>query len=162
MRQMLLSRSPWPRLIHLGAAMALLSASGCVFRKLTVDDVPRSDAMTVVRSPVKAHMLDGSTVVFSNGAAVGGGFVKGNGAHYALGSTNSVAVSAVPLDSVVGMESYQISVEKAATTLATTGAIVVGAVGTVAILKAIFGSCPTFYSDSSGTPILEAEGFSYS
>ncbi|MBA3560413.1 MAG: hypothetical protein H0W30_17665 [Gemmatimonadaceae bacterium] len=38
----------------------------------------------------------------------------------------------------------------------------VGAVGTVAILKAIFGSCPTFYSDSSGTPILEAEGFSNS
>src|SRR5678809_654746 len=25
-----------------------------------------------------------------------------------------------------------------------------------------FGSCPTFYRDSAGTPVLEAEGFSYS
>lgn len=159
---MSLSVPPGPRLLRLGAAVTVLSASGCIFNKVTVKDVPRSQALTVVSSPVKAHMVDGSTVVFSNGAAVGGGFVKGDGERYALGSMNPVSVGAVPLDSVVGMESYQVRVNRARTTLATTAAVVVGTVATVNLLKAIFGSCPTFYSDSSGKPILEAEGFSYS
>lgn len=159
---MSLSGSPSPRLLRLGAAMAVLTASGCIFKKLSVEDVPRTQGLTVVTSPVKAHMLDGATVVFRRGAAVGGGFVKGDGERYALGSMNPVIVSTVPLDSVVGMESYQVRVSKAPTTLATTAAVVVGTVATVGILKALFGSCPTFYSDSSGTPVLEAEGFSYS
>ena len=153
---------PSPRLLRFGAAVSVLSTSGCIFNKLTVEDLPRSEALTVVSSPVKAHMLDGATVVFSRGAAVGGGFVKGDGERYAVGSMNPVIVSTVPLDSVVGMESYQTRVDKAPTMLATTGAVVVGVVATAGALVAVFGSCPTFYSDSSGTPVLEAEGFSYS
>ncbi|MDQ3697797.1 MAG: hypothetical protein M3373_07205 [Gemmatimonadota bacterium] len=140
----------------------MLSVSGCIFNRLSVEDVPRSEALTVVTSPVKAHMLDGSTVVFSKGATVGNGFVRGEGERYALGSTNPVVVVVVPLDSVVGMETYQLRVDIAPTILASTAALVLGAgVATVAAV-AMFGSCPTFYSDSSGKFVLEAEGFSYS
>lgn len=150
------------RMLRIGAAVATLTASGCIFNQVVVKDVPRSEAITVVTSPVKAHLTDGSTVVFSNGAAVGGGFVKGDGERYALGSASPVRSAAVPLDSVVGMESYQIGAKRGTTTLATTGTVLVATAGTILILKALFGSCPTFYSDSSGTQVLEAEGFSYS
>ena len=154
--------SPGRILLGYCAAAALLLASGCIFNKVSVKDVPRTAALTVVSTPVKAHMLDGSTVVFSGGAAVGGGFVRGTGERYALGSTLPVAAEAIPLDSVVGMESYQIQMQKTSSTLATSGVVVVGAVAAVAIIKAIFGSCPTFYADSAGSHVLEAEGFSYS
>lgn len=159
---MLSSRSSRTRFLRLGVWVAMLTVSGCIFSKLSVEEVPRSAALTVVTSPVKAHLLDGSMVVFSKGAAVGGGFVKGEGERYALGNPNPVRSEAIPLDSVVGMESYQVSVKRGTTTLATTGTVVLGAVATVLVLKALFGSCPTFYSDSAGTHVLEAEGFSYS
>lgn len=149
-------------LIRVGAAAATLSASACIFNRLVVEEVPPSAAITMVTSPVKAHLIDGSTVVFPRGAAVGAGFVKGDGERYALGATTPVVSAVVPLDSVVGMESYQVRVKRGTTTLATTGTVLVTAVGTGAILKALFGSCPTFYSDSAGTHVLEAEGFSYS
>jgi hypothetical protein len=159
---MLLSGPPRTRLLRFGATVAMLSVSGCIFNKLSVEEVPRSVALTLVASPVKAHLVDGSTVVFSKGAAVGGGFVKGEGERFALGNPNAVRSEAIALDSVVGMESYQIGTKRGTTTLATTGTVVVATLGTVLILKALFGSCPTFYSDSSGTQVLEAEGFSYS
>ncbi|CAN5837116.1 hypothetical protein BH23GEM6_BH23GEM6_24230 [soil metagenome] len=41
-------------------------------------------------------------------------------------------------------------------------ATALGVVGTGAVLKAIFGSCPTFYSGGEAEWTLEAEGFSYS
>ena len=66
----------------------------------------------------------------------------------------------IPLDSVIGMESFQTRVNGGPTvalsTLATVGAIVGGA----ALAVAIFGSCPTVYSDDGKTE--EAELFSTS
>ena len=159
---MLLSVSDRTAMLRLGGAALTLAASGCIFNKVVVKDVPRSESLAVVTSPVKAHLIDGSTIVFTTGVAVGGGFVKGDGQRYSLGSIDPVPSASVPLDSVVGMESYQIGVRRGRTTLATTATVALTAVGTVAILKALFGSCPTIYSDSAGTHVLEAEGFSYS
>lgn len=156
------ARSPRPRVLRHAAIAATLTLTGCIFNRLAVEDVPRTETLTTVTSPVKAHMLDGSTVVYSRGATVGGGFVKGSGERYAIGSANPISVTAVPLDSVVGMESYQTRVRPGMTALATTAGIAVGTVATAGMLVAIFGSCPTIYSDSSGTHVLEAEGFSYS
>ena len=159
---MKLSGSARSSLLRLGAAGVTLAASGCIFNRVVVQDVPRSESLVAVASAVKAHLVDGSVVVFSRGVAVGAGFVKGDGERYALGSTTPVPSASIPLDSVVGLESYQIGVRAGVTTLATTATVAVTAVATVGILKALFGSCPTFYSDSSGTHVLEAEGFSYS
>jgi hypothetical protein len=38
----------------------------------------------------------------------------------------------------------------------------VGAAGTVVLLKALFGSCPTVYSTTGDESLFEAESFSYS
>lgn len=143
--------------------VALAFTGGCinVFTKVAVRDVPRREA-TVVRSPVKAHLVDGSTVLYPRGVVVGHAALSGEGDRYTLQSTAPVRVATVALDSVVGMETYETEVRTAPTVLVSTVATVGGIVGSVALLKAAFGSCPTFYSDSAGTAVLEAEGFSYS
>jgi hypothetical protein len=149
------------------ALSALLAVSACfIVRTVTVSEVDGRADSVQVRSPVKAHLLDGTTVVYRNGVLIRRGRLTGQGTRYDLTLGNPAAVTDLPLDSVVGLESFRSSVDAGATVgvslLATAAAV--GA--TVAIACAIdpkcFGSCPTYYSDSAGTPVLEAEGFSYS
>lgn len=146
------------------AALVVTSLGACIFGGVRVAPVAHTDG-TTVGSAVKVHLLNGETAVFSNGVRISADTVRGSGRLF--GITDSAAsegrdVRAVPLDSVAAMESfanYTNGVETAVvTTLAVTGAVL----GTGALLKAIFGSCPTIYSDSAGVPALEAEGFSYS
>lgn len=139
------------------------SLSSCIqFHSVEVRSIAPREAPSSVSSPVRAHLTDGSTVVYPRGFSIEGDTVRGNGFRYAAGSSVSVPSSLVVLDSVVGMETYQTNVREAPTILASTVATTAAVVGTVVLLKAIFGSCPTFYSDSAGVPVLEAEGFSYS
>ena len=149
--------------------VAVLSVTGlaCVFRSRSTEVVPidpRAVAtpLVVVGSPVKAHLLDGSTVLFRRGVRVEGGRVAasaGEGEWYDLTLTKTRPIMSVSLDSVVGMENF-VTRNNTGTTIALT---TLGAVGTafVAALAAvaIFGSCPTVYADSAGTPVLQAEVF---
>jgi hypothetical protein len=143
-------------------AMALLAVAGCVITWVAVEEVKPSGQGTVVKSPLKAHMMDGSTVVFADGASVGPDVVSGLGQRFALAGGAAATVSTVPLDSVVGMESYETRTNVARTVLASAAMLATTVVATAGLAVAIFGSCPTFYSDSAGTQVLEAEGFSYS
>ena len=59
-----------------------------------------------VTSPVKAHMLDGSTIIYRDGAAIEDDRVTGNGARYDIRLQRVDSVSAVALDSVLVMESF--------------------------------------------------------
>jgi len=118
-----------------------------------------------VSSPVKAHLTDGSTVVFEQGITVANGQVTGDGRKYDLTLDTSVPVSSIALDDVAAMESYQTPVQTGKTVAASAG-ITVGAtavvIAGVVLYKALFGSCPTIYSVADGAPVLEAESFSYS
>ena len=140
--------------------------SACfMYRNVEVASVerPATPADSVfVATPVKAHLLDGSTVVFSGGVRVAGGIVSGEGTRYSLTLGDSTPVTSLSLDSVVGMESFrdqdQFLKTFVVSTLAT-GAVTLAA---AALAVAIFGSCPTYYADSAGTYVLQGEGFSYS
>ncbi|MFL5606341.1 MAG: hypothetical protein ACJ8AD_07845 [Gemmatimonadaceae bacterium] len=114
-----------------------------------------------VESPVKVHLRDGSIVMFRRGATVQRDSITGEGERFtatlaAAGPTRSVA-----LDSVLGAEAFDRRVN-ADRTIAYAVGTTLGAAATLALLKAIFGSCPTIYSDSAGVARLEAESFSYS
>jgi len=123
---------------------------------------PATGETTAVQSPVKAHLLDGSTVVYRVGVTLSHDTLAGTGVRYSLLLGDSLPVTRVPLDSVLGMESFRTAVDPASTFLASTLATGVTMIGVGALAVAIFGSCPTFYADSAGVPRLEAEGFSYS
>jgi hypothetical protein len=143
-------------------ALTLVSASCIVHRVDVVPvDVSAEDPIEI-SSPVKAHLIDGSTVVFPEGVEIYGGKVHGSGEKFNVGLENNKFIDEVALDDVAAMESFQTPVNAAATTAAST----VGTAGWIALGSlaafAIFGSCPTVYSVDSGEALLEAELFSYS
>jgi hypothetical protein len=60
-----------------------ISVPGGVFHRVQVQQVVPRDAVTVT-SAVKAHLKDGSTVVYANGVTVSGGMLRGAGVRYDL------------------------------------------------------------------------------
>lgn len=115
-----------------------------------------------VHSAVKAHLKDGSTVVFPQGVTVEGRFLQGAGTRHDLALKHSTPVQRIALEDVAAMESFRTDVDTFASVslsiLATAGVAVAGAFASVVI----FGSCPTVYSIQGESPKLEAETFSYS
>src|SRR5262249_34905939 len=113
-----------------------------------------------IASPVKVHLKDGSTATFPRGVRISAGKVSGEGSLSDIALTQSKRVQEIELSDVIGMESFQTRTNKTKTitfsALATTGAVIGGAV----LAVAIFGSCPTIYSEDGKTE--EAELFSSS
>lgn len=148
-------------------ALPAAIAAACIVSTTTrgkavpADSATRGQAVTV-RTPVKVHLMDGSVIVFRRGVTVASDTIRGTGVRYSATLRDSAVVSAVSLDSVVGAETFERSVNAGRTILYSTLASTVGTAVGVLTFKAIFGSCPTIYSDSAGTPVLEAESFSYS
>lgn len=144
----------------------LLTSGGCftVFQSGAVERTQRTDLQLprVVDSPLKAFFADGSTAVFRNGARITSDSIIGRGELYALGLVDSRPVQAISMDSLVGIEAFQGDTNMAASTLGSLGLTALGAAGSVALFKALFGSCPTFYTSSEYGTELVAEGFSYS
>lgn len=151
-------------LFGLGSLLALmLVIASCIVHRVDVVPVDVSaEAPIEISSPVKAHLYDGSTVVFPEGIKVHDGKVRGQGEKFNVALENNKFIDEIALDEIAAMESFQTPVNAAATTAAST----VGTVGWVALgslaALALFGSCPTVYSTDSGDAILEAELFSYS
>jgi hypothetical protein len=138
----------------LSAAACILISSRVEVRKVD----PRNDV--TVNTSVKAHLKDGSTVTYPNGVSISGGMLRGEGFFNDLTLTQFRQVREIPLDSVVGMESFRTRTNRTKSivesSLATAGATIGGAL----LAIAIFGSCPTVYSND-GT-VEEAELFSSS
>ncbi|MBK9169074.1 MAG: hypothetical protein IPM24_16600 [Bryobacterales bacterium] len=95
----------------------VISTAGCIFHHVQVQQMRPSEAVAVT-SPVKAHLKDGSTVVYANGVTVAGGALRGEGLRWDLALKQAATVNNVLLDSVVGMESYQTKVEGAKSAVA--------------------------------------------
>jgi hypothetical protein len=149
------------------AFLAVLLTACTVVQGVRVEPLtPNAATRQQVTSPVKVHLKDGSTAVFPEGVTLESGLLKGKGTRYDLALKSSQEVTSVPLDEVAAMESYREDVNHAASALLSVvaTAATVAAVGLAAI--AIFGSCPTVYSDpgaAHGPPArLETEMFPYS
>lgn len=153
-------------LVSLCVGVALISACIHTFWRTdarAVRPASANDAPYELRTPVKVHLLDGTTLVFPSGARVSATRLSGGARRFPLLQDESTPVFAVdvPMDSVVGVEAFEGKLLTASTVTVSVAATAVGAIGTVALLKALFGSCPTLYSDSSSGSLLQAEGFSY-
>jgi hypothetical protein len=141
-----------------------LADSGCVWTKRRVDVVsvvPGAEARAIV-NPVKAHLKDGSTVVFLQGASINGGSLIGAGLQHDLTLSKATPVTVVPLDAVAALETFRTRASMPETVLITLLATAAAVVGASFLAVAIFGSCPTVYSEDEQGPLLEAETFSHS
>lgn len=164
----LLMRTPASPFWPIASGLTLLAAAGCIIsRGVVVERVSHTARDSVrVTSPVKAHLGDGSIVVYAKGMSIARNQVFGNGRRYTPLLSELQPVDSIPLDSVIGMETFRTEINSGSTivysTLAT-AATLVGGIGLACLADPkCFGSCPTFYADSAGVPVLEAEGFSYS
>lgn len=147
-----------------GALGAVAFSAACVFYRTDVRAVerPAAGAPTLIKSPIKAHLRDGSTVVFRTGATVTRDSITGEGRRYEMQSGTSRVDDSVPMDSVVGVETFEARVNAAPTVVASLAGAAASAVGGALLAIAIFGSCPTVYADTGAAAELQAEGFSYS
>ena len=68
-------------------------------------------------------------------------------------------VSAIPFDSIVGLETFRRDINGPASFFASVVTVAASVAVDAVAAVAIFGSCPTVYADSAGTPVLQAELF---
>ncbi len=154
---------PSARLLARGPLLvALLLCSGCIVLVRNVKVQQVDPVATTVITPTKAHLRDGSVVLFASGVLIQNDSLMGAGERYDLKLAAVGTVRAIPLDSVLGLETYRRTTDAAASVLASIPATFVGAAATTVLLIALFGSCPTFYTEGPTGRQLEAEGFSYS
>jgi hypothetical protein len=156
------------RSLRVAVTAGLLLVASCfhAFWRTEARAIGRPSAGTIgtvtITTPVKAHLIDGSTVVFRKGASIGRTAVEGSGERFPFMQTGgSHPVSVVPFDSIVGLETFEGKQLVAQSVIVSAAATALTAAATVGLLKALFGSCPTVYADTGTGPILEAEGFSY-
>ena len=144
--------------------LALLSLVGCVFifRGVTTTPVDVHADSVMIRSAAKAHLRDGSTIVYRNGVLVWRDTLRGAGTRYALDASprELAATTLIPVDSVAAMEAFHTRVNATRSLLVSVGATaaVVGILA-AAIAASDCCSCPVVYSDSAGTMVLDAEPF---
>jgi len=100
--------------------LTLVIASCIVHR---VDIVPvdvSAQTPILLSSPVKAHLIDGSTVVFPEGVNIYDGKVQGKGERFDIALENNRFVDEIALDDIAAMESFQTPVSTGATAAAST------------------------------------------
>src|SRR5439155_1129636 len=152
---LLLGRSRVLR-VFLSAALGLV-AGACiwVFHSVRVEAIGSNADSLAIQTPVKAHLRNGSTVLYRTGVLLARDTLRGPGVRYGLRLSDSTAVSVVALDSVVAMESFRRATNGAPTaivsTLATGAGLVAAAVAAFVIVCSTsdcLGNCPT--ADAAG------------
>ena len=130
------------RRAHVLACVLLLANDGCVIsRGVGVSRVGLTgiDSVTI-EPPAKAHLVDGSIVVYRAPVKVSQRRLVGPGTRYGLVDTVAVAVSVVALDSVVSMETYRTQIDEDKTLAYSAGATLVTLVGVVIVLGVLVSS----------------------
>ena len=144
-------------------ALAGLTVVACVISTTTRPiAIATPGAPRHVATPLKVHLMDGSVVIFPAGAAIRRDAVTGNGQRYDATRSGLEQAQRVPLDSVLGFETYDRLLNPGRTLVYGPLTLAASTVGAAALVYALFGSCPTIYADSAGTMVLQAESFSNS
>lgn len=150
---------------------ATLALAGCVhvFHGHEVEEVPRprghGEAHLLI-TPIRAHLADGTIVVFPDSARISRDSIRGPGSAYSLGLRDTTSVDHVLMADVIGVENLRDEINTPVSLFTSLAATVSIPAALVAIACAAdpkcFGSCPTVYSTSPDDTTLEAELFSYS
>lgn len=152
------------RAVFVMALLTQASLAGCIVKVRDVEVQSHALPLAPIEltSPVRAHLLDGSTILYSEGVDVTETTLEGAGSRFSLTLEPRGTVTSVTLDSVAALESVREGTNEAASIAASLLGTAAGVAASAGLAVAIFGSCPTIYADSAGTAVLQAESFSYS
>src|SRR5689334_3067488 len=90
----------------------------CIIQSANVRPLDPKHPPVDVKSPVKAHLVDGSTVLYPNGVRLDGNVLVTRGSRYPLGSSIPVPSGPIPLDSIIGMEAFETDINEAGSVVA--------------------------------------------
>ncbi len=149
------------KLFYYGIIFMVFIFTQCIFvstkvYKIEKDEIEKSKQFEI-ESSTKAHLYNGSMITFPDGFTVISDTIKGEGTLYDLTRQDSTHIKKIPLDSVACLEHYKKNWHAGA--FFTSLPAVIG--GSVFLFKALFGSCPTVYSNNGSKYSLESECFSY-
>jgi hypothetical protein len=156
-------KNRWSRVRYALAVVIPLAAAACV--AVSVSQGTKVESLGLVsgydvKSPVKAHLRDGSTMIFDGGIVVEGRYIRARQTGRRVGPLNEqMPLTPMPFDSIVGLETFRRDINGPASFLASAVTVTASAFADAALAVAIFGSCPTIYGDSAGVPTLQAEIF---
>lgn len=104
-----------------GTGVSCQSVTALRHEAIALDEYPRDEAALAeyllarssraVESSVKVHLLDGSTVLFPEGAEIGVDRLTGSGERYDIRLSPMGSVSGVARDSVRALESFDILID---------------------------------------------------
>jgi len=132
----------WGRLIARVFAVVLLTVStgACyTLTRLNHEAVPLTDPGETQLPPyTKAHLVDGSTIVYREGFVIEDGQVTGTGTRYDISLQHLGTVDAIALDSVAAMESFGTVRDDHLSSLAAVGNMV-GTILVIGLIAAVAG-----------------------
>lgn len=144
--------------------LIIIFLTSCVYiyNDITPGDKLKVSANVRINASTKVHLNDGSLIIFKEGFKVQNDSLIGEGVKYNLTRNQNIRVNGELVTNVASLEYFENRGGTSSFLLSTPAIVVGGGATAVAIFKAIFGSCPTFYSCVDEDFYLEAEGFSYS
>lgn len=140
-------------------ATVLLSSCVIIFRTNKVDTEVSNKS---VESPVKVHLNDGRTALFQTGASFTESQIQGSGTLYSLDLNEKQQIDGIDRSEVAAYEVFTSKVEPVSTVLVSSAVTAASAFGVALLSVAIFGSCPTIYTQTDSVMVLESELFSNS
>lgn len=139
----------------------LITHTSCVYI-YREDKIETSINSTLVESPVKAHLKNGATALFRDGALFTPTQVIGDGVLYSIDLEYGSSISVLERDEVAAYEVFSNEIDYGRSVGTSVATSLVATALTPLLLVAIFGSCPTIYSETGSGEVLEAELFSNS
>ncbi|MDE0356332.1 MAG: hypothetical protein OXN92_01130 [Gammaproteobacteria bacterium] len=116
----------------IGIVLLAASIGACgVVTRLRHESVPLTGS-GIIGSHVKAHLKDGSTIVYRDGVTIRSGRVDGTGTRYDIRLDSVGTIQGIALDSVAAMESFGTRLDVGRTVVFT--AVPILAVGVMAVL----------------------------
>ena len=96
---------------------------------------------TALLSPVRAHLKDGSTVVYTHGLRVDSLSIRGEGVAFSLlADLGRPRITPIPLDSLVALEAFEEHTKAGASSVATLAATAAGAFAVLLLWFVILAS----------------------
>jgi hypothetical protein len=111
------------------SVMFLLAVGGCAFRSVGASALATSGDAPTVTTPVKAHLTDGTTIVYRHGVVLTHDSLQGAGTRYGLTLGDSTAVTSVSASRVASLTRFHDHYDAAAslfTSLLSAGALIFG------------------------------------
>lgn len=147
--------------VYLVVFFSVFVLAGCIWI-FKSSELETEKPIGAVESPVKAHLEDGRTAMFPDGAVFMADEIIGYGRVYSINLQSYENIQNLSTGEIAAYSVYREETNVGASIIMTGVGTVVGVFATAVLWDMIFGSCPTVYTTSDEESTLHGELFSNS